>query len=452
MNDNRPFRILDDIAKDYIPDQADLVPRLAARLERKTFVSMIRTRPILLIVTVLLILFALSGVAYALGRSLGYIPGVGIVSREVPIRVLAEPVSLSREGVTISVEKATLSADKTVVLFRLDGISTDKALQDVTQCEQPWGELKLPDGSPLPAIGGYGVESWDTGFASRYTFAAVPADRNEAIFVPPCLSYYLPGTLPEDWSLTLHFIPTHPNLTVVPVLEITPSQAVPSENPMVLEKVIETEKGYILAGTFHSTGLPPNVKAINFSTWPKMTDASGQEVPYTFANYELDLPFEQKEAGVFSWAFEIEGKSFTWPLTITLDTVGVEYQDVQSQFEFDTGPNPQDGQVWENLNIEFEIAGHPVRVRNVVRIPDGYMFNFESLSATVFQGVDITIGDSLPALSGRDSPSWFSSQVSFAGEIPSGKLTVIVTRPQIDLPGVWQLQWQPESVSATPTP
>jgi len=39
----------------------------------------------------------LSGVVYALGRSLGYIPGIGIVEQSVPIRVLAEPVTVEQQ-------------------------------------------------------------------------------------------------------------------------------------------------------------------------------------------------------------------------------------------------------------------------------------------------------------------------------------------------------------------
>ncbi len=45
----------------------------------------------------------LSGVAYAIGRSLGYIPGTGIVEQGAPIRVLAEPVSLTRDGITLTI-------------------------------------------------------------------------------------------------------------------------------------------------------------------------------------------------------------------------------------------------------------------------------------------------------------------------------------------------------------
>ena len=54
---------------------------------------------------------------YAAVRQLfGYIPGVGIVDQSAPIRVLAEPVAVTRSGITLTVTEALLSADKTVWL------------------------------------------------------------------------------------------------------------------------------------------------------------------------------------------------------------------------------------------------------------------------------------------------------------------------------------------------
>ena len=187
----------------------------------------------------------------------------------------------------------------------------------------------------------------------------------------------------------------------MPVIEITPSPQEATPNPLMLEKVIETDNGYILAGTFSSTGLPTDGKVVQFGQLPTITDASGQDIPFAFANYKLDLPAEKAQAGVFPWAFELHGKQFDWPLTITVNSLAVKFSDVQAQFEFDAGPTAIDGQVWENLNIHFELAGHPVHVLNVIRTPDSYQFNFVSDDSTIFNAVDMAIGDSTQGLTGR---------------------------------------------------
>ena len=122
MNTNDTSRILDAVAADFIPADVNLLPQIAARFERKTLMQTLRARPALMILLVLLALGLLTGAAYAIGRSLGYIPGVGLVEQGASIRVLAEPVSLTRDGITLTVEKAFLTADKTTLTYSVDGI------------------------------------------------------------------------------------------------------------------------------------------------------------------------------------------------------------------------------------------------------------------------------------------------------------------------------------------
>jgi hypothetical protein len=233
------------------------------------------------------------------------------------------------------------------------------------------------------------------------------------------------------------------------------SESVPSiqqeldQSSFVLEAVEETEHGYILIGKFHSVDLPEGAKAVQFSSWPKIIDANGQSVLFTWENQEFAPPAEKTALGTFAWAFHIEGKSFHWPLTISLDSVAVEYGNAQAQFEFDAGPNPQDGQVWE-LNLDLgEIAGHPVKVTRVIGRPNGYEFYFKS--PQVFRGINVTVGDSAQGLTGMDGAGLFSSNITFANGIPSGRLEVLV-HPVLALSGNWQLQWQPENASTLPTP
>lgn len=453
MKNNGPFNVLDDVAKVYIPDNTNLVPHLAARLgERKSLMKQIRTRPFVAILVLLFILLALSGVAYAIGRSLGYIPGVGIVDQSAPLRVLAEPVSQTYDGVTVKIEEAVLSADKTVIKFSIDGILQYDIPQDLTKCDDSSTGVSLLDGSHLKMITGYGLNGWSSGYEARYTFDPLPSGMNDVTFIPPCLQGYLPNAKLEDWKLTLHFIPAPPQMTVMPVIEITPSPQAANQNPLTLEKVIETDNGYILAGTFSSLGLPPNGKRVQFGQPPRITDASGQDVPFNFADYKLDLPAEKTQIGVFLWAFELYGKQFDWPLTITVNSVAVKYLTPQAQFEFDAGPFSKDGQVWENLNIHFELTGHPVHVLNVIRTTDSYQFNFVSEDATVFNAVDMSIGDSMQGRTGMNGLDSFGSEAKFAGAVPSGKMTVLLSHPIILESGNWQLQWKPYRAPTLPTP
>ncbi len=47
----------------------------------------------------------------------GYIPGVGIVDQNSPIRLLAEPVSITRDGITVSVNQVVLTGNRNAPRF-----------------------------------------------------------------------------------------------------------------------------------------------------------------------------------------------------------------------------------------------------------------------------------------------------------------------------------------------
>lgn len=223
-------------------------------------------------------------------------------------------------------------------------------------------------------------------------------------------------------------------------------------NPLVLEKATETQDGYVLMGKFLSLGLPQGAQAVSFSSWPIITDADGKEVPFT----QIDPSSEKTEPGAFSWAFEITGKQFKWPLTIKPDLIAVKYENAQTKFDFDTEAKPPDEQLQEldasgnttnypiwNLDIDLgRMAGYPIQVVKAIRRANGYEFYFKSTA--VFHGIDVQIQDSTQGLTGMNGPDEFSSVAMFAGKVPTGKLTIIVAHPVIATPGSWELQWQPE--------
>ena len=95
---------------------------------RNTLMQTLRAKPALMILFVVLALALLSGAAYAIGRSLGYIPGVGIIEQGAPIRVLAEPVSQTREGITLTVDQAYLTPERTILSYTVSGIPLEAKL------------------------------------------------------------------------------------------------------------------------------------------------------------------------------------------------------------------------------------------------------------------------------------------------------------------------------------
>lgn len=477
MKTKRMKDVLDSIARRAVPEDINLMPDIAARLERGSVMTVLRARPVLTILLVLLVLALLSGVAYAIGKSMGYIPGIGLVDRSMPLRMLAEPVTVTRDGITLTVEQVVISADKTVVVYKVEGIPVDayeskgeeSEAENTTSSysssvtipldstsETPTVELESrvicfsdekilsADGTVLPLQTGEG-NGWSTGFESRHVFGAMPVDTNEATFLLSCIPETAPGALPENWEVPLRFVPAPSDVNILPAVNIPASASGESQSAMTLEKVIETRDGYILVGKFRSIGLPEHALAYAERKFLKITDANGQLIESTHAN-DIDVDYQFGEIGLI---YEIKGKQHAWPLTLTLDEVVVLFDQQSTEFEFDTGPNPQVGQKWL-LQPNAQLMGYTIHDVLIERTENGYSFVIKSDPDVLFVNPEI---NDFPFSSAGGSNDGFGKgetyfHMEFKGEPPSGKLVIKLSDLQARLNGPWYIQWQPENVSS----
>jgi len=203
MNEKRMKETLETIARHNIPENINLWPNISTRLERKSLMMKLRTRPFVAMLIGLLILLTLSGMVYALGRVLGYIPGVGIVEQSIPLRTLREAVVMERDGITVKVYQVVVNAEYTFVDYALNGIIMPK--QGIPLCGAS-PSLKLPDGSTLEILsggsGGFGSQVGEpVGFETTVYYPPLPVDVDQVTFVLDCI--LAKGTGPEDWQLPL---------------------------------------------------------------------------------------------------------------------------------------------------------------------------------------------------------------------------------------------------------
>jgi hypothetical protein len=448
--------ILDSTARLYIPDDLNLFPRVAARLnQKKTFIETLRARPALAILLAILALLLLTGVAYAIGRLTGYIPGVGLIDQSALLRVLAEPVSQTRDGITITVTSAVLTSDRTVVMFTLENVPWEALShqENVAGCSG-MAEVHLPDGTSLQfSEGGGGLGQ------NRFVYASIPAGVNNATLVLPCIGGTLPGKAPEDWELPLHFIPTPPSMTIVPVIEIAPTPTTESmptestENPLTLTKVLEVGDTYLLFGEFHSSQ-PQNGTWWNQTGNVQIIDGKGQAVLYTIPN-DIELP-PRTQPDSEAWVYKIS-KNFTPPLTISYPGIYIAAigQPQEFDFEFDAGPNPQPGQEW-TLNKEFTLDGYTIQLISISvdsRGGGGYNFSFdvppstdmfaEHANALSIESVNIA---GYSPIGGGGGSGGFTQTYE---KLPTGKLKIVIMIKHLASGSKkdWQIQWTPENPS-----
>jgi hypothetical protein len=375
----------------------------------------------------------------------GYIPGTGIVDLSSPIRVLAEPVSVTRDGIIVTVTSATLTGDRTQIAYRIFGLpaSAYPTREDVTGCF-PQEYLRLADGTQLAQI--------------NYGYEPVPSNVNEAVFVIPCIGNTLSGKAPENWELRLRFVPAPPNLTVMPVIELTPSpqvsltqsatasgtSAISDDNSVTVSKVIETSDGYILIGQFQPQSKPG--ESLQVTSAEEIRDASGKRVSYA---YPQDV--NEFTAAGNDWAVQFKAAGLVYPLTISFSGVVLLPADpsASAEFTFDAGANPQPGQEW-TPNQDIQLAGHTLTLVSIrANSQNDYAFDFH-VDPKVY-GASVQIVGYTPHGGGGGGGGGltngaFTSSLSYS-QLPTGVLTVTLSDlTLISDPITWQGQWSPATI------
>jgi hypothetical protein len=190
--------LLESAAQSLAPHNTDLLPRIRAAYQKEKRMKPVRriTAAILIILLAFtILLLTVPDVAMAMRRIFGFIPGVGIVDQSTTIRVLAEPVSMTRDGITLTVEQAILTSDKTVIVYKTEGIPQEARPKGESgfTCQPSTPTLHLPNGTKLNINGGSG-----SGFRTGFNYPPIPVDVNTAKFLLPCLEDVAPAAAPQD--------------------------------------------------------------------------------------------------------------------------------------------------------------------------------------------------------------------------------------------------------------
>jgi len=456
MNKKTYHDILDSAANDSLSHHANLWPNISARLERKSLMQTLRTRPLLMTVMAIVAILLLSGVAYALGRSLGYIPGIGIVDQSVSIRILAEPVTVQKQGISVTVSKVVADSIRTFISYRVDGIPLGKT--GIPVCATIPG-MHLADGTDLEDKSGSGCTAvLHNGNAVYYEdekiFSPIPNGTNNVTFVLSCV---LPdGSALEDFELLLNLV-SAPAGYATPVGELAvTADGVENKTGLHLEKVLELEDSYILIGKFTDAGDLPGPLYMSTSSdseyLPHIEDANGN--PVSFKVREDARPDPDWDVAYY-WAYEIP-KPVAAPLKITVDSGNIRKHNT-AQFQFDAGDHPQVNQEWD-LNQPVKLGASDFVVDSVTFLGNGYTFNLssENLPEGVTPDIAIIDGSMSPYQfdnsDSRQSPAGnkviYTITLTTKSPPPTGNLTVNWGLDEfIPQAGPWALVWTPSATN-----
>ena len=436
---------------------ADLDARLRARHREQSAHTRLQSRIRLAAAGAVIVLalsaFIIAGperVIAAVRNALGFIPGIGFVSADTGVRVLAQPVRVEQEGIAVTLDSVIADSSTTKIRFTVTGLpeSSPTAPGGEELCEGV-SAIVLPDGRRMSSIGGGGGPLGGD-FTWNESFPSIPSTEMEATLVIPCIPLTAAGAFPGDWELAFRLVPTdapvlfqtvEPTVTLSPV----PSTMATVEKPAFpgirigVERISEMADGYLLIGILE---------------WDEeqyaMADASGSEFILTDQDGRI-LPVENigsvpEEPGTSNstyWSLRVSGKNLRGPVTIKLDSLYVFLRDPLT-FSIDTGENPRTGQEWE-IGKSFSVSGHPLTVLRAEYILENNMPGLSVSVQTPPEILRVVVGSNNPPEAGGGpeeslEPGIYRWRV-FLQTPPSGRVDLFIQ--QMTIQGGWTTTWDP---------
>jgi hypothetical protein len=403
-----------------------------------------------ILLVVLVIVANLPVVAGAVRQLFGFVPSIGLVEQNSPLRVSEAPVAVTRQGVTLTLQQVIVYADRVELAYRVEGLSTSGS---GSSCSGPdmYPSLRLPDGTQIAAkpvaLGG---EWTATGYTAGHTFfASIPPDVSSADFILKCMEGTERGAAPEDWVVPF-------NLTAVPQGQPIGKLLEEGNPPQVVQpSEVETnfsflggaakDNGYHFFFRFSAQNPGPDSLAVRpFSMY--LIDSSGARIE--LINALPWSPFDQVDI----WEYRAVKAPAPGPMTIYIDGVQVYYLAQKASFEFSPGKDAQVGQSWD-LDEHFQIGGHAISVTSARMVEEENHKGFEFTIQADQQ--DTQIGAEVMDMTEKDPRFQMWSTIGNpapAGVVTTGFVyessvpeTLRVTFNTISVlkNGSWKVEWTP---------
>ncbi len=456
MKKSKYSRILDNVLDEQVPQDHHLAPQILARLQKNKGANMSKRMKVLVpVLTVMLaiLLFTVPAVAQAIQRWIGYVPGFGLV-QEGTVRVIDQPVEITKDGITLTVTEVTSSSKKTIIKYNLKNIPiTAMVEEDSCKGQDARPDLVLSDGSERYLVG-LGGEVSEKGYFFEATYNGVPENITEMTLVIKCLSQTIPGSISWQWDVPLSFDPQKPVLTMAPVFEVPTAndqpEAANTEVNVKLEvkQIITLSDGYILSGSMSVDAVEGLTVEESDGYLEDMVIKDANNVTLTPLRVPDEFTIERniESSNQFNWEVQISGQNVAWPLTITVNSVNaVTSAFPVSTFQVDVGQNPEPGQKWM---IEKDVPLGPkfVHVVSMDRLKDangfdGYEITFIYDRSLVWS---YQIAGEIPTGGGGSgyeiAGEQFTLARSYRDNVPTGLLTIELSGYGIEkIIGPWQV-------------
>ena len=386
----------------------------------------------------------------AVRNALGFIPGIGFVSADTPVRILAEPVRVEREGISITLTRVIANSTETKVSFTIEGLPESKGAPSSGKETCPGvSAIIWPGGGRISSIGGGGGPlggnlTWNESFPS------ISSQEMEATLIIPCIPLTTAGAFPGNWEIPFRLVRTdapalfqtvEPTATVSPAPSMTETveeEAFPGIR-IGVERISELADGYLLIGTLEWNTEQYAMADAGGSIFT-LTDRDGRILPVENTG---SVPEESGAPNSTLWSLRVREKNLRGPITVKLDSIYVFLRDPLT-FSIDTGDHPAVGQVWE-IGKSFSVSGHPLTVLRAEYILENKMPGFSVSVQTPPEILHLVVGAQNPPESGGGPEASIDPGIHrwrvFLQTPPEGRVDLFIQ--QITIRGGWTTTWNP---------
>lgn len=409
-----------------------------------------------IVLTILVITASVPGVASAFKQFFSFIPGIGLVENNNPLRILQSPVSLTRDGISVTIEQVVADKDSIELAYSVSGIPSNLLMQSSEQsgemnsvCEgqDMYPNLELQDGTllvsdPMP-LGGKWLSG---GYIAGHSFSqAIPENENKLAFQLKCLQNVPRGAAPEDWLISLTLSQAPEGYVVgEPVYEtdqIIMTQSTGSGINFSIEGIIPQEDGVHIFFRITTDADPSTYLAISPGVMYAI-DAEGTRID--LINVLPWSPFDKVEV----WEYRTALMPADGPMTIVIENTQIHYLAQDLAFEFNPGAGAQLGQTWQ-IDKEFGISGYQLTVESARMIEldghPGFEFtitsNSENLNITA-ELIDMTSGEMWSTTGNPQPAQSITTGFVYESNIPE-TIRVTFNTIAIQIDSAWQSSWTP---------
>lgn len=401
------------------------------------------------------------GVVSAFKQLFRFVPGIGLVEQNGPLRMMEGPVSQERDGITLTIDHVLVYADRVELAYTVSGLPQElhgEAAEDGLYCSgaDMYPRLGLPDGARIPAdpmaLGG----SWAaSGYTAGHSFSAtIPEGAGGATFLLTCLQDTRRGAAPEGWEVPFSLVQAPADFQVGEPLAAAGAPAVaqtPAGQPAGAEIDFSFEGGALHDDGYHfffhfstQSDDPAFLSVRPLAVYA--LDSSGARIDLIYTMPWS--PFDHVDV----WDYRMVAAPAPGPLTLVVENAQIYYLAQDASFSFAPGADPAIGQTWQ-IGERFEIGGRALSVESAQMIEleghPGFSFTIASADPELKLGAELmdmhssAAGFELWSTTGAgDLGSRITPGFVYESAVPE---TIQVTFNTISVvsEGSWKLDWTP---------